>query len=132
MMKAAMLTPSTAEDVVAVDDDVPEIDADAVANTDVLGNFGFAFRHRSLHRGGALYGVHNARKFDQQAIASGVGDAPVVSGYFAIYEFRAMVRSSSASMSHENPTISAARMAASFGFTRGSLFDRRGPNAVGD
>ena len=114
-----MLTPSPI-DVVALDDHVAEIDADAQFDALVVR------RHRcsrsaiaSLHLDRAAHRIDDAGKLHQQAVAGGLDDAAVVLGDLRIDELahacalrRSSVPSSSAPISREYPATSAARIAA--------------------
>ncbi len=74
-----------AEDVVAVDDDVAEIDPDPQLETTVDRN-GIIDRTRCLlHLDGAIQRVDDARKIRQQAVACGADDPPVVGGDQRVY-----------------------------------------------
>jgi hypothetical protein len=70
---------AVAEDVVAVDDDVAEIDADAEVDTALrrLGMVG----HRRLPLGRTLDGVDDTGELDEQAVAGGLHDTPMVLCY---------------------------------------------------
>ena len=57
---------AVAEDVVALDDDVADIDADAKLDAPVLGDVGVALGHAALHLDGAAHGIDHAGEFDQQ------------------------------------------------------------------
>ena len=81
---------AVAEDVVALDDDVAEIDADAEPNALLVGHFGLAVEHAALHLGGAAHGVDNAGKFRQQPVAGGLDDATMVLGDLRIDQLPAM------------------------------------------
>ncbi|MFO1055932.1 MAG: hypothetical protein U1E53_03080 [Dongiaceae bacterium] len=62
------LTPSL-EDVVAVDDDVADIDADAELDAAVGRHVDGAFRHADLDLGGAAHRVDDAGELHQHAVA---------------------------------------------------------------
>jgi hypothetical protein len=67
-----------AEDVVAISDDVAEVDADAKPDLPFVGRLGLAVDHPALHLGSAAHRVDDARKFNQQAVAGGLDDAALV------------------------------------------------------
>ena len=69
---------AVAVDVVALDDDVAEVDTDAKANALVLGNARLAPGHGALDLDGALHGVDHARELHQRAVAHQLDDASVV------------------------------------------------------
>ena len=71
------------EDVVALDDDVAEIDADAELDASVLRHVLIALDHRPLDLGGTGDRVHDARKLDQHAVAGDLDDAALVLGDLA-------------------------------------------------
>jgi hypothetical protein len=54
---------SASEDVVALGDDIAEIDADAKPDASLVGHLGFAVGHLALDLHSAAHGVHNTRKF---------------------------------------------------------------------
>ena len=68
------------KDIVAVDDDVAKIDANAISNALVLRNSGFTLSYRPLDFNGTSHRVDNARKFDQQTVARGLDNSSVVFG----------------------------------------------------
>ncbi len=61
--------------VVAVNRDIAEIDADAQADTGCLRRPVLPFRHAVLDLDGAFHGVYDGSEFEQQAIAHGFDDA---------------------------------------------------------
>ena len=71
---------AVAEDVVALDDDVAEIDADAEFDAAVLRHVGVALAHPALDFGGAGDRVHDARELHQHAVAGQLDDAPLMLG----------------------------------------------------
>jgi hypothetical protein len=78
------------ENVVAIGDDVAEIDADAESDAPVFGHFDFAVHHRPLDLDGAAHRIHDAREFHEQAVAGRLHDAAVVLLDFRIDELAAM------------------------------------------
>ena len=71
---------AVAENIVALDDDVAEVDADAVADADVLAPLRLPLGHRLLDPGGRGDRVDDAGELDQHPIARGLDDAAVVFG----------------------------------------------------
>ena len=71
---------AVAEDVVALDDDVADVDADAEGNAPILGYLGGAVSHRRLHLDRAAHSIDHARELQQQAVAGGLDDAAAVAG----------------------------------------------------
>ena len=75
--------------VVALDDHIAEIDADAqfdaVARRDIRVPLG----HRLLHRDRAAHRIYDAGKFHQQTVAGGLDDAPVMGGDLRIDQLAA-------------------------------------------
>ena len=69
-----------AEDVVAVDDDVADVDADAKDDLPIDMNARIVRQHRLLDRHRAGDGIDHAGEFHQQAIASGLDDTAMVAG----------------------------------------------------
>ena len=66
------------EYVVAVDDNVADINAHAKFDFLVRRHVAIAFAHAALDFNGATQGVHDARKLDQHAIAGGLDDVAAV------------------------------------------------------
>ena len=71
---------AVAVDVVALDDDVAEIDADAEIEPLLGRHGGVALRLLLLHLDGAAHGVDDAGELDQQAVAHGLDQPPVMGG----------------------------------------------------
>ena len=69
---------AVAENVAAVDDDVADIDADAVFDALVVGDAGVARGHGTLQVDGAAHGIDDTGEFDQHAVAGGLDDAAAV------------------------------------------------------
>jgi hypothetical protein len=67
-----------AKDVVAIDNDVAEIDADPKPDALLVGHFGVAVDHRSLDFRSAADGVHHARELHQHAVTRRFHDPTVV------------------------------------------------------
>jgi hypothetical protein len=67
-----------AENIVAVDNNVPEVDADAELDAMVRRHALIAILHRVLNLDCALDGFDHAREFDQKAIARCLDDAALV------------------------------------------------------
>ena len=69
-----------AEDVVAVDDDVAEIDADTKGNRFVIRTPAVPLGHRLLYGDRALHRIDGAGELDQRAVAHHLHDSPAVRG----------------------------------------------------
>ena len=80
---------AVAVEVVALDDHIAEIDADAQFDAVVRFDAGVALRYRLLHRDGAPHCIDDAGKFDQQTVAGGLDDPPVMLGDLRIDELMA-------------------------------------------
>jgi hypothetical protein len=81
---------AVAEDVVAVDDDVAEVDPDPEPDPAVLRHAGFAVDHRPLHLGGTADGVDDARELDQHPVASRLDDTAGMLADLRVNELAAM------------------------------------------
>jgi hypothetical protein len=81
---------AVAEDVVAVDDDVTEVDPDPEPDPAVLGHTGLAIDHRALHLGGAADRVDDAREFRQHPVAGRLDDAAGMLADLRVDELAAM------------------------------------------
>ena len=75
---------AVADDVVAVDDHLADIDANAERHAAVFRLIGVARDHRLLDIARATDRIHRARIFDQQGIAGGADDAPAIFGDLGI------------------------------------------------
>src|SRR5262249_20268494 len=69
---------AVAVDVVAVDDDVADIDADPELDPRLRRLVGIALVHAALNLDGATHGIDDAGEFGQQAVAGGLDDAALV------------------------------------------------------
>jgi len=78
-----------AVEVVALDDHIAEIDADAQLDAAVRPDSGIALGHRLLHRDRAAHRVDDAGELDQQAVAGRLDDPAVVLGDLRIEELSA-------------------------------------------
>ena len=76
-------------DVVALDDHIAEIDADAQFDAVVRLSIRVPLGHRLLHRDPAADRIDDARKLHQHAVAGGLDDPAVMLGDFRIEEFPA-------------------------------------------
>ena len=79
-----------AMDVVALDDDVAEVDADPEYDPLFFRGRHVAFGHSPLHRDRAGDGLNHARELDEDAVAGRLDDAALVLGDLRIDEFTAM------------------------------------------
>jgi|SRR5271163_754145 len=80
---------AVAVEVVALNDHVAEIDADAQFHAVVRPDARVSLRHRLLHLDRAAHRIDDAGKFDQQAVAGGLDDAAAMFGDFRIDELMA-------------------------------------------
>jgi hypothetical protein len=78
-------------EVLAVDDDVAKIDADAQNDALVRRHAGIGFRHRPLHGGATGDGLNGADKFDQQPVAHDLDDTPAVTRSLAVDDLLATI-----------------------------------------
>lgn len=69
---------AVAEDILAVNNYVANVDADAKGN--LLGVIGVVLRHLALHVDRASHGFDGTRELDQHAIAGGLDDTALVLG----------------------------------------------------
>jgi hypothetical protein len=67
--------------VVAIDDHVSEVDADAKSQATFLGEIQIAAGHCALNFGGTPYRVHHADEFRQHPVARGLDDAAGARGF---------------------------------------------------
>src|SRR4029077_10413216 len=74
------------EDIVAVDDDVADVDADAKVEPLVGGNTRVALGHAALHFNRAAHCIDHAREFHQQAVPGRLDDAAVMFGDLGVYQ----------------------------------------------
>jgi hypothetical protein len=109
---------AVAIEVVALNDHIAEIDADAQFDAAVRRRVRFPLGHRLLHFSCAAYRVDDAREFDEQTVTGGLDDAAPVLGdrriedlaaqRFEAFERALFVRP----ISREYPATSAAKIAA--------------------
>ena len=71
---------AVAVNIVAINGNVAEIDADAEGQAPVLVDRFVAPRHAELNGDGAVDGADHAREFQQQPVAHGLDDAPAMLG----------------------------------------------------
>src|SRR5262249_34316302 len=69
---------AVAQDVVVLDDNVPQVDANAKPDTPLIGYVRLAVEHPTLHLDGAADRVDDAREFHEHAVAGILDDAPVI------------------------------------------------------
>jgi hypothetical protein len=79
-----------AKNVVALDNDVVEIDADAKPDAPLVGQLGLAVEHAALHFGRTAHRVDDAGEFRQHAVAGGLDDAAVMLADLRIDHFGEM------------------------------------------
>src|ERR1700730_203945 len=68
---------AVAEDVVILDHDVADIDADAELDAPICGHISIALGHASLHLSRTAQRIHHTTELDEQAVACRL-DAPAV------------------------------------------------------
>ena len=91
-----------AEDVVLVENDITDVNADPKLNSGVLRDVGVLLNHASLNFNGTAHRIYCAGKLDEHSVASRFNDTTPMSGYCGIDEAflaafsRASVLSSSA------------------------------------
>ena len=73
-LKACGDVDAVTKDVVAIRDDVAEVDPDTKPNAPLVGNLHFAVEHAALHLNGAAHRVDDARKLCKQPITGGLDD----------------------------------------------------------
>ena len=81
---------AVAENVVALDDDIADIDADAEFDAAAFRDIGVALAHLALDLSGAGDRIHHARKLDQHAVAGQLDDATLVLGDLGVEKLLAM------------------------------------------
>jgi len=81
---------AVAEDVVAIDDDVADIDPDAEDDARVLGHACIAADHAALDYHRAPDRIDDTGKFDQRAIACGLDDTATMTGNRPVNQRTAM------------------------------------------
>ncbi len=81
---------AVAENVVAVDDDVADIDADPENDPLVVRDVRIAPQHRALHFHGKRDSIDHAGEFEQHAVAGGLDDAAVMLRYRRVDQLPAM------------------------------------------
>ena len=79
-----------AEDVVLVDDDVADVDADAVLDLLFRRHAGIALGHAALHVHRAANRIDDASELQQQAVAGGLDHATGVFADLGVDQFAAM------------------------------------------
>ena len=67
-----------AEDIVVIEDDVAQVDADAILDTGGFGFIGFPISHGCLNRHGALDGIEDTGELDEQAVSRALDDMSMV------------------------------------------------------
>src|SRR6185436_9008814 len=81
---------AVAENIVVLDDDVADMNADADLDPLVGRDRSIAFGHTALNLDGAARRIDRAAEFDQDAIAGPLDDAAAVLGDLGLQEFAAM------------------------------------------
>jgi hypothetical protein len=81
---------AVAENVIVLDDDVAEIDADTKLDPPLDRHLGVALSHGGLYLHGALHRINDAGKFDKQSVASRLDDAALMLADVRVDELTAM------------------------------------------
>jgi hypothetical protein len=89
--KAGGNVDAVAVDVIAFDDDVANVHADAKRHLATISSAGIARGHGALNLGGTIDTLNGAGKFGKQAIAHQLDDAAAMLGDAGIDDFRAML-----------------------------------------
>ena len=77
---------AVAKDIVVIDDDVADVDADAEFDPLILRHRSVLLGHAALDFNGAAYCIDGAGKLDQHAVAGRLDDAASMGGYRGINE----------------------------------------------
>ena len=77
-------------DIVVLDDNVADVDANAELDAPIIGDAGVAIRHTRLHGDGALHGIDDAAELDQHAVTCRLDDAAVALRDFGVDELLSM------------------------------------------
>jgi hypothetical protein len=80
-----------AVEILAIDHDVADIDADAEFDLAIIGDPGIAIMHAGLDLDSTARGVEHAAELDEEAVAHHLEDAPAVFRYGRIEELAAML-----------------------------------------
>ena len=80
-LKAGSNVDAISEDVVVIDDDVPDVDAYPQLDPRILRHIGVLFGHGALDFNGTTDRIHGAGELNQQAVAGGFDDATSMGGY---------------------------------------------------
>jgi hypothetical protein len=75
-----------AEDVVVVDDDVADMDADAELDHLILRHGGILLGHTALDFNRAAHGINGAGKLNQHTVTGRLDDAAAMGGYGGVNE----------------------------------------------
>jgi len=81
---------TVAKNIVTIDDDVTDIDANAKLDAFLSRDIGIAFNHTALDVDGAAHRVDNASMLDEHAVTGGLDDTTPVFPDFRIDEFFAV------------------------------------------
>jgi hypothetical protein len=69
---------AVAEDIVVIDDDVANVDADPKFDPVTQRHRRILVSHAALHFNGTAYRIHGTGKLDQHTVTSGLDDAPAM------------------------------------------------------
>ena len=90
LLQARRHVDTVTQDVLAVDDDITEVDAETEYYAPVVVDTSVALSHALLDSDGALSGVDHGGEFEQQSVAHGLDDAAAMFGDLGIDHFVAM------------------------------------------
>ena len=90
LLKPGSYVDPVAQNVISVDDDVAQVDANAEGDAAVFVDVTVAFGHALLHDNAAFDCRHDGRKFQQQSVAHGLDDTAAVAGDGVVDHFVAM------------------------------------------
>ena len=76
-----------AEDVVIVENDVPDVDSDAKLDSTILRQDGVPLSHTTLHFDRAPHRIDGAAKLHKHAISGGLDHTTAVFGYLGVNKF---------------------------------------------
>ena len=85
-LKAGGNVDTIPEDIVVVDDDVPDVDADPQFDPLILRHRRILLGHFTLDFNGTAHRIHGTGKFDQHTVARGLDDPPAMLGNGGVNE----------------------------------------------
>ena len=72
------------QNVVAINNNISKIDADAVSNASILRNIVVTLGQFLLHPDGARHSIHDTRELDQESVAGRLDDAATMLRYLGV------------------------------------------------